>query len=48
MHLSTDYYAMKDHNELFDRLILATAIAENCILISTDVQVGMYEARMIW
>ena len=36
------------HRDPFDRLLVATALAEGCTLVSADSEVGAYGAPVLW
>ena len=36
------------HRDPFDRLIVAQALSEDCILVSSDIQLDAYGVRRIW
>jgi PIN domain nuclease of toxin-antitoxin system len=47
-HTFIVYQLPVHHRDPFDRILIATAIAENIYLMSTDEQFRRYDVNLIW
>lgn len=47
-HALMDHALPAHHNDPFDRLVVAQAMAEDLVLVSDDHQIRRYDARLLW
>ena len=47
-HLTTLAGLPQHHRDPFDRLLVATAMAERLTLVSSDARLGAYDAQVLW